>query len=104
MSDLDDKLRDIVKDKLVSYVNPYSMLPDLLDSSVSEIKQAFTDEGYINLANVQMKTLMSGKEWYDKLMAEVERFNYDNRGSTDIDTHYLEDVAKRASGVESDTI
>lgn len=76
MSKLDDKIKDIVSDQ-----ENYTSYPDSFNNRGTEqIKQAFTDEGYVYHAQSDsFKTttlrmgLMSGQEWYDRFKKELNK-------------------------------
>ena len=124
MSDLDYKLEQV----LSPYDLSRDGLPapgDLRTSSeklIEQIKQAFIDAGYVTVDKrryrdgygreymqytmpneyfrVPQFSYMTGQEWHDRFIAEVEAFNYEHRGSADI---YLSDdltlVAKKAANI-----
>jgi hypothetical protein len=104
---IDDKLREIVRDfGLKAEFNSFSSDKDL-PVVVAQIKQAFADEGWAYLPkmtvtdleegrewiNKNMQQVMTGQEWYDKLIEEWLRLPKDH-GFVD-----MQDAAKRAAGI-----
>ena len=76
MSDLDNKLRKLLA--------PLYVPEDFDDAQlIAQIKQAFNDAGYRhNLAagfwskELEREGLMTGQQWYDKLMKEFLKVNH----------------------------
>lgn len=96
MSDIDEKLREMLNDSVIILeanrdVGPRKWevaLNLFLDDVIPQLKQAFTDAGYIQMAYNPAKqevagkpvadvlqtdnTLMSGQEWYERFMKELQ--------------------------------
>lgn len=117
MNDLDSKLMLILED-LIEYERDPQPMKIGEKTFIEQIKQAFKDASYItpgqvkqtqelvnkmaNLANDmarqptltvwndpgKLSELMTGQEWYDRLIDCVEQYNYDHRGGGEI---YLSD-------------
>ena len=74
MSNLDDKLREILE-------KPGKSLAGATDQTIVQIKQAFADEGYLQhneFGIVQTYThkatnVMTGQEWYDTFVKELSK-------------------------------
>lgn len=101
MNTLDEKLKKIVRELTATHAQ---------DLAITQIKEAFTDEGYIQpipysiYARGNSPTSMSGKEWYDKFEKELEM-------TPTVDKSPLKEVvleirgaileaAKKASGIQ----
>lgn len=111
MSDLDDKLKKILK----SHVKRKAFSPKERirfnidigideDTAVDQIKQAFADEGWVEerLNNEPRHTVkvMTGKEWLDRFEKELGGENLKAIAEHDVglEREMLE-AAKKASGV-----
>lgn len=105
VSDLDDKLREILHDFYYSEAKAP-------DDQVAQIKQAFADEGWVDMHKGFDKVwevrapspdggprviahLMDGQEFYQRFKAEMPQGSW--RELTDVD---ILDAAKKAAGLE----
>lgn len=110
MSDLDEKLKDIVigviNDGMISGRD--FIQRGGISSTVADIKQAFTDAGYVQVPlEVQdtwrdynrMAGYMTGQDWYDRFKDTVNTVETANPTFTE--EYYLK-LAKRAAGIDKD--
>ena len=116
MSDIDERLKKLQ----LSPIDNYGEYWTLSDEDVAQIKQAFADEGYVQMPQVEMitrfesgkkpelfmvngKEVMTGREWYERFEKELGEpqtfagYGYDSVGYDEDDVLA---AAKRASGVE----
>lgn len=107
---LDDKLREILENTAIQAGVPP------VDEAINQIKQAFADEGYVNIPMVETvtrferghvpeiymvngKEVMTGQEWYDRFAHELE-VELDHK----IDRTWniaIYKAAKRAAGLDN---
>lgn len=104
MSDLDDRLKEIIRDarsyKLYGNDEPEADFDE--DELLAAIKQAFEEAGYVQIigkASVSIdgkpdpKFHMTGQEWYDRYVNECLKLN------RDFSYVAMLDAAKRAAGL-----
>lgn len=116
MSNLDDKLREIY---LTIDECPESKVCGtcikLADDFVAQIKQAFADDGYVQIPQVEVvtrweagkkpevfmvngKEVMTGQEWFEKFVyALLEDGTYEEGDTKDLDE--VMDAARKAAGM-----
>lgn len=129
MSDLDTKLREILKhyylylkncelagDSKISHTAVKGAINDandLNDKIVAQIKQAMADENYVKVYDTTLaqgvsegyvvipEQPMTGQEWYERFKKEIDKlgFKYNVRS---INRNMVEKAAQRASGVENE--
>lgn len=118
MSNLDDKLKEILQPWLEEIVSEYGTGRDdykkqpFIDfnNAISRITQAFADENYIQVPNVihdidkgswlevNSKQVMTGQEWLDRFDKITDRM-LEATGRKLTDMEYME-AAERASGLK----
>lgn len=112
---IDEKLRDILYTLRESKASNVRVMPD----AIAQIKQAFTDAGYVHLPNVKpgdyftinagtavlngegtmtKVDYMSGKAWYDRFIKEINAIPY-----SPLRYHEIMEAAKRAANIEDKT-
>lgn len=104
MSGLDDKLMEICERLDTAQVCN-------IHAFVGEIKQAFTDEGWVELPpritqyDSDFKpNFMSGQEFYDRFWKELKKADEDIEPEDWADAYYVSfflEAAKRAAGIEA---
>lgn len=101
MSDLDEKLRDVLR----SSDGSFSKDPDI---SIPAIKQIFSEDSVwkMNLHTFELdgNKLMTGQEWYERFVEELTLMPYSSEGSFVADNSNQNTVlraAKRAARLES---
>lgn len=118
MTDLDKKLEDIID--LIAYAKSITEYSAVKPRAMRDIKQAFIDAGYIPYkpyAEVpdgqkppqpvwwsKTPTIMTGQEWYDRMMREFMSVNrlYDTENDDEYVAKFSDFVAaaKKAAGIE----
>jgi hypothetical protein len=111
MSDLDEKLEAALRQPGMVWMDTYD---PMIEKMIIAIKQAFKDAGWLQITkaypvNDNDILLLTGQEWHDRFRKIV---THDSR-LTDLDDsepryvdlinsvmRYMDDAAKRASGVE----
>lgn len=114
MSDLDDKLKEILVGGTKYEKSRYS---HVLDKSITKIRQAFTESGYVyvpqittcesyNAGNpkptafrVNDMIVMTGQEWFNRFEQELKDSGYTG-GYVDTTPSSILDNARRASGIQ----
>jgi len=123
MSDLDDKLREVLRYTVNGERNIHATE---MKETLAQIKQAFANAGYVQTLKTGDRTIvangkdpfgwivyypdevMTGQEWYDRFMAELDKPLYNDtkkyqRQCPECGSPYLlETAAKRAAGLEDD--
>ena len=107
MSDIDDKLREIIDDPIVTRFDKNDS-----DKAIRLIKQIFAEESYVKqgrheLINERLREkvisgeIMTGQEWYDRFEKELSqapaKFNQLMEGTVAVKEVRM--AAKRASGI-----
>lgn len=90
---LDDKLRGL-----------YDGHPDHMEEWLTDIKQAFADEGFISVYQGRVdKPTMTGQEWYDRFEKELKQsgFSWDIQNGNQAEAIFdVNEAAKKASGLQ----
>jgi predicted nuclease with TOPRIM domain len=97
MSELDEKLKTIVKEP-TTFIDDDTILNPAIETAVEQIKQAFIEAGwseeprqYDQYGNLKI----NGREWYDKFMEELGDYDF-----LDVDAEKVTLAAKKAAGIE----
>lgn len=115
MSDLDEKLHDLLYKEAESYYFEGSS-PEWFEKECPELigkfKQAFKDASYIKVHLVDEATeeewekndklfgLMSGQEWYDKFTKTLGELTKDEYHGGFVTFENVDKAASRAAGIE----
>lgn len=108
MSNLDKKLRETLHK--VGTVKIRSALDEVIEDGVAQIKQAFAEEGWIDVSRgastwqvietpIEKKVMMTGAEWYERFVYEMGGFKPEERN---VSLPRVVRAAKRAAGLEEE--
>lgn len=85
MSNLDDKLREILDTLLGEWGSSPAFESEQIAKATTKLKQAFDDEGYVNElapseeAVARALGFMTGAEWYERFEEELSRPKYNDK-------------------------